>query len=171
MELCSMLCASLDGRRVWGRMDTCIHMFTWNCHNIVNRLFSNKTVKKKKKAKKESMKQNTKQILQNIEHSLQNTNKQNTEKNKITFSFPQWMWLSWRQVSRLVFPTKIFLLIGTSRGCRVYQILSLDLKATVSHDQWTLWNPCIHLFIQLTLLGLLLCYLWQALGRQKKKKT
>ena len=24
MELCSMLCASLDGRRIWGRMDTCI---------------------------------------------------------------------------------------------------------------------------------------------------
>ena len=26
MELCSMLCASLDGRGVWGRMDTCICM-------------------------------------------------------------------------------------------------------------------------------------------------
>ena len=26
MELCSMLCGSLDGRRVWGRMDTCICM-------------------------------------------------------------------------------------------------------------------------------------------------
>ena len=31
MELCSMLCGSLDGRRVWGRMDTqvctaeCLH--------------------------------------------------------------------------------------------------------------------------------------------------
>ena len=24
MELCSMLCGSLDGRGVWGRMDTCI---------------------------------------------------------------------------------------------------------------------------------------------------
>ena len=24
MELCSMLCDSLDGREVWGRMDTCI---------------------------------------------------------------------------------------------------------------------------------------------------
>ena len=23
-ELCSMLCGSLDGREVWGRMDTCI---------------------------------------------------------------------------------------------------------------------------------------------------
>ena len=26
MELCSMLCASLDGNRVWGRMDSCICM-------------------------------------------------------------------------------------------------------------------------------------------------
>ena len=25
-ELCSVLCGSLDGRRVWGRMDTCICM-------------------------------------------------------------------------------------------------------------------------------------------------
>ena len=24
MELCSMLCVSLDGKGVWGRMDTCI---------------------------------------------------------------------------------------------------------------------------------------------------
>ena len=26
MELCSMLCASLDGKEAWGRMDTCICM-------------------------------------------------------------------------------------------------------------------------------------------------
>ena len=26
MELCSVLCGSLDGRKVWGRMDTCISM-------------------------------------------------------------------------------------------------------------------------------------------------
>ena len=26
MELCSMFCGSLDGSRVWGRMDTCICM-------------------------------------------------------------------------------------------------------------------------------------------------
>ena len=25
-ELCSMLCGSLDGKEVWGRMDTCIYM-------------------------------------------------------------------------------------------------------------------------------------------------
>ena len=26
MELCSVLCASLDGRGAWGRMDTCVCM-------------------------------------------------------------------------------------------------------------------------------------------------
>ena len=26
MELCSMLCGSLDGMGVWGRMDTCVCM-------------------------------------------------------------------------------------------------------------------------------------------------
>ena len=26
MELCSMLCGSLDGKVVWERMDTCTHM-------------------------------------------------------------------------------------------------------------------------------------------------
>ena len=25
-EICSMLCSRLDGRRVWGRMDTCIRL-------------------------------------------------------------------------------------------------------------------------------------------------
>ena len=43
MELYSILCGSLDGRGVWGRMDTYICMsesllFTWNYHNIVNQL-------------------------------------------------------------------------------------------------------------------------------------
>ena len=26
MELCSMLCGSLDGKGVWGKVDTCIYM-------------------------------------------------------------------------------------------------------------------------------------------------
>lgn len=35
MELCCILCGSLDGRRVWGRLDTSIYgwipsLFTWN---------------------------------------------------------------------------------------------------------------------------------------------
>ena len=31
MELCSMLCGSLNGRGVWGRMNTCIHMVESLC--------------------------------------------------------------------------------------------------------------------------------------------
>ena len=31
MELCSILCGSLDGSRVYGRMDTCIHMVVSLC--------------------------------------------------------------------------------------------------------------------------------------------
>ena len=31
VELCSVLCGSLDGRGVWGRMDTCIHMAECLC--------------------------------------------------------------------------------------------------------------------------------------------
>ena len=48
MELCSTLYGSLDGRGVWGRMDTCVCMaeslrlFTWNYYNIVNQLYSNR---------------------------------------------------------------------------------------------------------------------------------
>ena len=45
MELCPVLCAILDGNRVWERMDTCMYdwvpsLFTWNCHNIIDWLFS-----------------------------------------------------------------------------------------------------------------------------------
>ena len=44
-ELCSMSCGSLDGRGVWGRMDTCIYgwvpwLFTWHYHNTVIWLYS-----------------------------------------------------------------------------------------------------------------------------------
>ena len=41
-----MLCGNLDGRGVWGQIDTCIGMaeslLTWNHHNIVNQLLKNK---------------------------------------------------------------------------------------------------------------------------------
>ena len=41
MELCSMLCGSLNGKGVWERMDTCIYMVKSFCcppetRNIVN---------------------------------------------------------------------------------------------------------------------------------------
>ena len=42
MELCPMLCGSLDGRGVWGKVDTygsAPSLFTWNYHNIVNCLY------------------------------------------------------------------------------------------------------------------------------------
>ena len=50
-ELYSMLCGSLDGRGVWGRMDTSTYMGeSPGCsHNIVNRLCSNIKLKVKKK--------------------------------------------------------------------------------------------------------------------------
>ena len=56
MELCSMLYGSLDGRGVWGRMDTCIDgwvswMFIWNYHNIVNHLYPSTRWKAKKKSR------------------------------------------------------------------------------------------------------------------------
>ena len=47
-ELYSLLCACLDGRGLWRRMDPCVWMYvwmcmyllsTWNCHNIVNGLY------------------------------------------------------------------------------------------------------------------------------------
>ena len=48
-----MLWVSLDGREVWGRMDTCIYgwvpsLSTWNYHNIVNWLHTNINQKVKK---------------------------------------------------------------------------------------------------------------------------
>ena len=51
MELCSVLCASLDGREVWGR--TNIYMPESTIHNIVNWLYPNtknifKVTKKKR---------------------------------------------------------------------------------------------------------------------------
>ena len=56
MELCSMLCGSLDGRRIWGRMDTCIRMVkplfcsseTITTLLIGYTLIQNKKLKKKK---------------------------------------------------------------------------------------------------------------------------
>ena len=60
MELCSMLCGSLDGRGVWRRMDTCICMAeALHCspETITTLLISytpiqNKKFKRKKKGNK-----------------------------------------------------------------------------------------------------------------------
>ena len=49
-----MSCGSLNGRGVWGRVDTCVCMtvsllYTWNYHNVVNWLYSSIKQKVKKK--------------------------------------------------------------------------------------------------------------------------
>ena len=57
-ELCSMLCASLDGRGVWGRMDTCICMAeSLHCpHETITKLLTGYTPIKNKKLKKKKKK-------------------------------------------------------------------------------------------------------------------
>ena len=57
MKLCSILCGSLDGNRVWGRMDPCIYMAeSLHClHEIITTLLidyipiQDQKLKKKKK--------------------------------------------------------------------------------------------------------------------------
>ena len=52
MELCSMLCGSLDGKGDWGRMDTCICMAEFLCWppettvTLLNWLYYNTKFKK-----------------------------------------------------------------------------------------------------------------------------
>ena len=49
MEIDSMLCVSLDGREVWGRMDTCICMAeSLNCSPETTLLISHTLIQKKK---------------------------------------------------------------------------------------------------------------------------
>ena len=50
MELCSKVCASLEGKGICRRMDIYIHgwvpsLFTWNYHNIINWLYPNSKLK------------------------------------------------------------------------------------------------------------------------------
>ena len=78
MELCSMLCGSLDGRGVQVRMDTCICMaeslcyLPENSYSIVNQLYSNTKLKVKKdtKGKNKGNDQNIKQIVKLKMHFL-----------------------------------------------------------------------------------------------------
>ena len=64
MELCLMLCGSLDGRGVWGKMDTCVCMAVFfhcspeiitilliSCTPIENKMFKLKKLKRGKKLK------------------------------------------------------------------------------------------------------------------------
>ena len=54
MELCSRLCGSLDGRGVWGRMDTCICMAQFPCYppETITTLLISYTLTQNKKFKK-----------------------------------------------------------------------------------------------------------------------
>ena len=112
------------------------------------------------------MKQNAKQTLQNIQHSQTSKTQKKIKLHSHLLSecgcpdvtslalFSLWRYSDWSE---------------HPGGCRVYHILPLDRKAIVSHDQRTLWNPCIHLLIQFVLLELLLCYLVAGLGEAEKK--
>ena len=55
MELCSVLCGSLDGRGFWGRMDTCICMAEFLCcpPETITTLLIGYPPKQNKKLKKE----------------------------------------------------------------------------------------------------------------------
>ena len=56
MELYSMLCGSLDGRGVWGRMDTCVWMaesLHYSLETITTLLISYTAIQNKKLEKKE----------------------------------------------------------------------------------------------------------------------
>ena len=51
MELCSMLCGSLDGKGVWGRMYTCISMtesLSYSSETITTSLISCTPIQNKK---------------------------------------------------------------------------------------------------------------------------
>ena len=50
MELCSVLCGSLEGRGDWGRMDTCICMAESLCYSAetITKLFVNQVYPNKK---------------------------------------------------------------------------------------------------------------------------
>ena len=56
------------------------------------------------------------------------------------------MWLSWCQVSRLVFPVKIFLLIGTSRGMQ--GLSNLVTRPKSNSESWPMDSlKSMHSFI------------------------
>ena len=75
MELCSILCGGLDGREVWGRMDTCICLIESLCcpYETIKALLTgytpvqNKKLKKKQKTKTKKKKHKT-QKTKNLSH-------------------------------------------------------------------------------------------------------
>jgi len=65
MGLCSRLCDSLDGRGVWGRMDTCVRMAESLCSpsETTTTLLVNYTPIQNKKLKKKRKKSTAKETL------------------------------------------------------------------------------------------------------------
>ena len=72
MELCSILCGGLDGREVWGRMDTCICLIESLCcpYETIKALLTGYTPVQNKKLKK---KKKTKTKKKNTKHKKQKT--------------------------------------------------------------------------------------------------
>ena len=72
MELYLMLCASLDGKKVWGRMETCICMAKSLCcsHENITLLFVNQLQPNKKLKKNEDIRQAGKKNKAKFQKSL-----------------------------------------------------------------------------------------------------
>ena len=70
-ELCSMLCGSLDGRGVWGRMDTCIYKAEALCcePETVSTLLIEYSPKSNKKFKKINLCENLDKVVMTMEES------------------------------------------------------------------------------------------------------
>ena len=66
MELCSILCGGLDGREVWGRMDTCICLIESLCcpYETIIALLTGYTPVQNKKLKKSKTKPLSHTLLQ-----------------------------------------------------------------------------------------------------------
>ena len=72
MELCSILCGGLDGREVWGRMDTCICLIESLCcpYETIKALLTGYTPVQNKKLKKKHTKHKTQKNKKPLSHTL-----------------------------------------------------------------------------------------------------
>ena len=72
MELCSILCGGLDGREVWGSMDTCICLIESLCcpYETIIALLTGYTPVQNKKLKKSKTKPLSHTLLQKRKDSV-----------------------------------------------------------------------------------------------------
>ena len=73
MQLCSVLCGSLDGRGFWARMDTCLYMADSICcssETITTLLISYNPIQNKKFKKQKEPKKKKNALLKNTNHHL-----------------------------------------------------------------------------------------------------